>query len=180
MPTYKDINILTQKSAVAGTEKLPVSDMEYITPSQITESLDNQINGGTGEITKSYSWSYGYVSTPRISTSSASLFCQPVKFHAGDRLTYKAGSTYGYAVVQVPDDSALTAGGPITIVQTLIEAGVANREYQYTFASDMWVVISVYEASYELHVYSNAPGLSDRVSTLESQVGDIATILASI
>lgn len=33
--TYKDIDLLTQKSAVAGTEKLPVSDTEYITPAQI-------------------------------------------------------------------------------------------------------------------------------------------------
>jgi hypothetical protein len=37
--TYKDINQLTQKSSVAGTEKLPVSDTEYITPSQITSGL---------------------------------------------------------------------------------------------------------------------------------------------
>lgn len=35
MPTYKDINLLTQKSAVAGTEKIPVSDTEYITPGQM-------------------------------------------------------------------------------------------------------------------------------------------------
>ena len=41
MPTYKDINLLTQKSAVAGTEKLPVSDTEYITPSQIVDTVDN-------------------------------------------------------------------------------------------------------------------------------------------
>lgn len=33
--TYKDINQLSQKSSVAGTEKLPVSDTEYITPNQI-------------------------------------------------------------------------------------------------------------------------------------------------
>ena len=33
--TYKDINQLTQKSSVAGTEKLPVSDTQYITPAQI-------------------------------------------------------------------------------------------------------------------------------------------------
>ena len=33
--SYKDISLLTQKSSVAGTEKLPVSDTEYITPSQI-------------------------------------------------------------------------------------------------------------------------------------------------
>lgn len=34
--SYKDINQLTQKSSVAGTEKLPVSDTEFITPAQIT------------------------------------------------------------------------------------------------------------------------------------------------
>lgn len=33
--TYKDIDLLTQKSSVAGTEKLPVSDTQFITPNQI-------------------------------------------------------------------------------------------------------------------------------------------------
>ena len=33
---YVDIGDLSQKSTIAGTEKLPVSDTEYITPSQIT------------------------------------------------------------------------------------------------------------------------------------------------
>ena len=32
---FKDVSLLTQKSTVAGTEKLPVSDTEYITPNQI-------------------------------------------------------------------------------------------------------------------------------------------------
>jgi len=33
--TYKDIDDLSQKSSVAGTEKIPVSDTQYLTPSQI-------------------------------------------------------------------------------------------------------------------------------------------------
>jgi len=33
--TYKDIDQLSQKSSVAGTEKLPVSDTQYLTPAQI-------------------------------------------------------------------------------------------------------------------------------------------------
>ena len=33
--TYKDIDDLSQKSSVAGTEKLPVSDTQYLTPAQI-------------------------------------------------------------------------------------------------------------------------------------------------
>ena len=35
--TYKDIDLLTQKSTVAGTEKIPVSDTLYITPEQIVD-----------------------------------------------------------------------------------------------------------------------------------------------
>lgn len=35
MPSYKDINLLTPKASVAGTEKIPVSDTEYIDTEQI-------------------------------------------------------------------------------------------------------------------------------------------------
>lgn len=34
---YKDINLLSQKSAIAGTEKIPVSDTEYVTTQQLAE-----------------------------------------------------------------------------------------------------------------------------------------------
>lgn len=44
--TYKDIDDLSQKSSVAGTEKIPVSDTEYITPSQITGDFVSK-DGGT-------------------------------------------------------------------------------------------------------------------------------------
>lgn len=44
--TFKDINQLTQKSSVAGTEKLPVSDTEYITPAQIVGGC-LPLTGGT-------------------------------------------------------------------------------------------------------------------------------------
>lgn len=36
--TYKDIDQLSQKSTVAGTEKIPVSDTQYLTPAQIATS----------------------------------------------------------------------------------------------------------------------------------------------
>ena len=42
MPTYKDINLLTQKAAMSGTEKLPVSDTEFITPKQITADVEER------------------------------------------------------------------------------------------------------------------------------------------
>ena len=33
--TYKDIDLLSQKASLAGTEKIEVSDTQYITPNQI-------------------------------------------------------------------------------------------------------------------------------------------------
>lgn len=49
--TYKDISQLTQKSAVAGTEKLVVSDTEYITPrmlaGRITGFVASNVDAGT-------------------------------------------------------------------------------------------------------------------------------------
>lgn len=36
---HKDISLLSQKAQVAGTEKLPVSDTQYITPEQIVDDL---------------------------------------------------------------------------------------------------------------------------------------------
>lgn len=181
MPTYKDINLLTQKAAVAGTEKLPVSDTEFITPDQITESLNAQLDGGDGEIRKNYSWSNGYVASSVVISSSLSQFCQPVLFHKGEKLRYKAGSTYSSAVVQVADNTPIAVGSRGFALQVLINAMVANVQYEYTFPSDMWVVISVYIESYELHVtLSESNSLSARVSALEYQVGDIETILASI
>ena len=48
--TYKDINLLTQKASVAGSEKLPVSDTEYITPSQIAGIVDMTTTVHLGDI----------------------------------------------------------------------------------------------------------------------------------
>lgn len=43
--TYKDINQLSQKSVVSGAEKIPVSDTQYITPSQIVASKVDKAGG---------------------------------------------------------------------------------------------------------------------------------------
>ena len=60
--TYKDIDLLTQKSAVVGTEKIPVSDTEFITPNQIAgivpidSSVDKESTNAlqNGYITKTF------------------------------------------------------------------------------------------------------------------------------
>lgn len=48
--SHKDINLLTQKATIAGTEKIPVSDTEYVTTNQIA-SL-----GGGGSYTENAEW----------------------------------------------------------------------------------------------------------------------------
>jgi len=42
--TFKDIDNYSQKSSVAGTEKIPVSDSEYISPSQIASLVNVPTN----------------------------------------------------------------------------------------------------------------------------------------
>lgn len=42
--TYKSVDSLTQKESVAGTEKIPVSDTQYITPSQIVSGAESTTN----------------------------------------------------------------------------------------------------------------------------------------
>ena len=181
MPTYKDINLLTQKATIAGTEKIPVSDTEYVTPFDITKEINLEVFGKI-DIPKDYVWSNGYVGGDTIYASSLSQFCQPILFHAGEKITYKTGSEYGSAIVQARDNTPISVGSTGFVIQILLIAQTANIQYQYTFQSDMWVVISVYKADYELHTFIESQGesLDDRVSALESEIGDIATILASI
>lgn len=51
---YKDINELEQKQVLGGNEKLPVSENEYITPEQITQGAQEQINGINEELARKY------------------------------------------------------------------------------------------------------------------------------
>ena len=41
--TYKDISLLTNKTTPAGTEKIPVSDTQYLTTAQIAGLAGNNI-----------------------------------------------------------------------------------------------------------------------------------------
>lgn len=49
--TFKDIDLLNQKSTLAGTEKISVSDTEYITPNQIRSGLQKTITISSSEPT---------------------------------------------------------------------------------------------------------------------------------
>ncbi|MBR4758351.1 MAG: hypothetical protein IK084_06040 [Bacteroidaceae bacterium] len=48
---FKDIDTLSQKASLAGTEKIEVSDTEYITPNQIRSGLQKTITVSSSEPT---------------------------------------------------------------------------------------------------------------------------------
>ena len=48
---FKDIDTLSQKASLAGTEKIEVSDTEYITPNQIRNGLQKTITISSSEPT---------------------------------------------------------------------------------------------------------------------------------
>lgn len=48
---FKDIDTLSQKATMAGTEKIEVSDTEYITPNQIRNGLQKTITVSSSEPT---------------------------------------------------------------------------------------------------------------------------------
>ena len=50
---FKDIDTLSQKASLAGTEKIEVSDTEYITPNQIRNGLQKTITISSSEPTSS-------------------------------------------------------------------------------------------------------------------------------
>ena len=45
--TYKDIGLLTQKATLVGTEKIPVSDTNFITPNQIVSGIPSFYSGSS-------------------------------------------------------------------------------------------------------------------------------------
>lgn len=175
MPTYKDINLLTQKSAMAGTEKLPVSDTEYITPDQIVEDLDLEVFGSV-QVTKDYQWSEGYVSgAETVVSSSASRFCQPILFKAGEKITYKTGADYTRAVVKVADATPIAVGSSGFVQAVLINAPTPNVQHEYVFTEDTYVVISIYWASYTLITEQyNSESINNRIASIDAEVSPLS------
>lgn len=78
--TYKDIGQLTQKSSLAGTEKIVVSDTQYITPAQIAASAtptvdtalsDSSTNAVQNKVIKAEFHKVVYLGTPTGDSASS-------------------------------------------------------------------------------------------------------------
>lgn len=78
--TYKDIGQLSQKSSIAGTEKIVVSDTQYITPAQIaataTPTVDTALSSSStnavqNKVIKAEFDKVVYLGTPTGDSASA-------------------------------------------------------------------------------------------------------------
>lgn len=137
---------------------------------QDIEDLNLSVSGAYS-VRKDFVWADGFVASGTVISSALSKFCQPVLFHAGEKLTYKTGSDYQSAVVQVADDTPIAVGSTGITVQVLINAPTANVQYEYTFETDMWVVISVLKSDYVLNTFIYRQGsISEQIDTIEEKV----------
>ena len=80
--THKDINLLSQKSTIAGTEKIPVSATEYVTLNQISglvtvPTISTNITADATSDTKTASPKavYSFVTNPPNSVKVYSIEC---------------------------------------------------------------------------------------------------------
>lgn len=142
---------------------------QYATKEEV-RSLETEMNldiYGESPVYKDFVWADGFVASGTVISSTLSQFCQPVLFKAGEKLTYKTGSDYASAVVQVADNTPIAVGSTGITVQVLINAVAANVQYEYTFAADMWVVISVLKTDYDVK------SLVYRGGSISYQIGEI-------
>lgn len=135
--TYKDINELTQKAAVAGTEKLPVSDTEYITPAQMYypgnanrsdvdwEAKNLSVSGKAGVGTSSPGQTFSVLSTAGEVAgfeSSSTYSCLVFKASGGYNWSVGRNATSFYfwnsksntIVTSISNEGNIVASGTIT------------------------------------------------------------------
>lgn len=177
MPTYKDINLLTQKSALGGTEKLPVSDTEYITPDQIIGGVNN-VNAVL------YDYEIGKALASAGTTYDDADYC------ASGFIEVSQYTTLKFVVSSSP------AGSSVRIVEyngqkVRVDAwgyNYNNREFNRG-ANTKYIRLSYFKTESAPHIYADTTkviwgipdiNLDTRVTALEESIGDIATILASI
>lgn len=108
--SYKDINQLTQKSSVVGTEKLPVSDTEFITPDQIA----------------------GRVTVDSALSSSSTNSVQNKVVDAEFSKAAYLGASEGEVPMEVPDtiEGITMNGGRVAVTGGVADLGTVLTEHQ--------------------------------------------------
>lgn len=156
---FKDINLLTQKSSVAGTERLPVSDTEYITPNQIAALAGG---GGGGGDTSSCVHKTGdeTVGGDKTFTDNIEVVDASHILYSGGSGGGSQGFTRGYATAVCTDGDFIMFSGisviPNAYIITLDLSGSSSDVGVIGAIGDSAGNHFVYAASNHQHNYSNA------------------------
>lgn len=177
MPTYKDIDLLTQKSAVAGTEKLPVSDTEFITPGQIIGGV-NSVNAVL------YNYEIGKALTSAGYTFDDADYCTTGYIDISSFTTFK------FSVASSPASSNVRVCEYNAQKERVDAWGYTRNNQDLTkMATTKYVRLSYLKTETNARIFGDSTNLvwgnssfsvKDRVDNIEDSIGDIATILASI
>lgn len=137
--TYKDIDQLSQKSSVVGTEKLPVSDTEFITPAQITNKVAT-----AAWFDPSITTMYWFASPANKSAFQADntrtdlvLFSETIKFIANRILVLDSAGETSKSTIE--DQTTLN----ITVNLTVQERSVMESSWRNISISPIDVVVYV-------------------------------------
>lgn len=173
MPTYKDINLLTQKATMAGTEKLPVSDTEYITPDQITQELDEASRTDT---VFTGPWEVGYVIYSNGTISGSSAY-NHVEFQVEEGTVIKLRTDGSSAAAII---AAYNSSNEYQKDKSVPGTGTVSN-YEYTVPSGITkVIVTVYNSASYKSVELIGPLYSALKKYVDDTVGDIATLLSAI
>lgn len=169
MPTYKDINLLTQKATIAGTEKLPVSDTEYITPDQINEPMDIQVNGG--DIAFSPDWAIvgKYIGTSGtvVSLSGWSISA-PFVLKRGETITIHTQGA-GCCVIARTDMS----GASYTPLVNAPYSATGNNPYSYLAEKDTIIALCGKTGQNDVYCTLTVYSLTSHIEDVEKQADEI-------
>lgn len=140
--THKDIALYTQKASLAGTEKIPVSDTEYITPAQIaaqvsvpTISTDISTDASSDAKTASPKAVYSFVGDPVVEVTAptpydGTFICTT---RSGDTITVDLNHSHPQYALKVEEKSSQPAGGMAP--NTLYNLGTLSGAVTFTFAA---------------------------------------------
>lgn len=108
--TYKDVSLLTQKASVAGTEKIPVSETNYITPKQIADSVPVD---------------------SVLSSSSQNAIQNKVVYSEFNKVAY-LGSAEGEVEMVIPDtiEAIVMNGSQVPVSNGVANLGTVLTEHQ--------------------------------------------------
>lgn len=184
--TFKDIDLLSQKSAVAGTEKLEVSDTEYITPAQIIKPvkdvtdylLENMsLDGLTRykkQINSSGSWASYYSSDPDS--------CVLLPITPGEKYQITgSGSSAGYFAILAESSPTSGSASFATGYSSRLSMSENNNFYEFVAPSDAasiyLLLVNHSGATYDFVVYhlkalASYEQTSNKVTSMSSSSTD--------